>query len=335
MLAAPILALLALAAPAADLDALVDALPPAWREVCVDADGKLQVDPAVLELTRCVRAGERLNGAQWQRALANARVVELPRTWVADEPLFAALRVPSWLEERVRITATPRHEGFFAARAGNVEIVYCATGARESHEAQLYRELGSLPEGEHRLELDVRVERGRWGYGAPPELLWSGVFARDVRVVADLDAIAPPVSSPAIDAAVRRAVRARLPNGLRPRVLSVGLSLEGELAAALAGVGLSLELELLRDGEVVELASFPVFDSNAPRSCASEGRTRVAEATLTQLAPAAYDDEAERARYTLRVRGSAGCVPALRWSHARWAGTVELPLAEALARESR
>ncbi len=285
------------------------------------------------ELHARLARGEQLDDAEWRRVLWNARALDVPRVWVDDQPLVVSMRVPPAIPGAVAVRARPRRAGLAPVRAGALRHALCGFAAAGQIEADRYQRLGRLPLGEHRVAFDFVVARGETWMEPESEraleqgVLWRGRLAFPVTIVDDVDLLAPPRHSDLAAAAIRAGTWAyHLGREQLPTELSIALRIGDDVPAEVCELGLSLDLALLRDGAVVTrmpfLARAAVFDPGAR------------EAWVELRGPAAADlaDERELDRYALRITGTGDLMPALSGYDARWAGSIELPLREALER---
>ena len=207
--------------------------------------------PAREDLAAAIWAGE-LSDAAWLELMDEAIDVRSP--WPVTEPLVIGLVKPAGSGVG-QIRVAPRTEGLGSAKVGEV-FPYCAKGAWFFGGP---RELGALvaePGDVVELALDVEVERG---FGQV-ELLtmqgevewcvyWTGTVTHDVRLVETLDEALPPIDSPEVRDAIRSSFHVAR-DGWDPHVAC--LKGCGSYHETLRDVAVSLQVELLHDGELVE-----------------------------------------------------------------------------------
>jgi hypothetical protein len=182
-----------------------------------------------------------------------------------------------------------------------------------------------------------------------PGILWEGELAFDVEIVGSFWDAFPPVLSLDLDAAIEEAIGIGFVDPPAWTRASRAATLAFERAATLvfepspAGrrllskTALSLAIELLRDGRrvqsamllVTEEASSTAWDRGDP----SRAR-RVNKVTLNALPLACERPGAARRGWSLVIRGTSLDVERAWGTKERWAGTLEIPLEDALEREA-
>lgn len=286
---------------------------------------RLALHPAVQELRRRLDGGLVLSNEQWCDALIGSGVIRWRSTWPVGSPFAISLRLPRWVDTP-RLRVLPRHMALSEASCGWV-IPSCGFAHALEWERALHIELGFLPLGRHELVFDVAIEDHEWEGGERTEkLFWQGEFPLEVEVVAGLDIVLPARSDPLLVEALRDLVLARRSSKSdREAWLFLGKDLRSR--QALAGVALSIEVELLHRQRVVE--TYPPASFERGRRMAGGSALPPEHHTLSWLKHIPAPDE-DLTGWTLRLRGvDQG---ALRWWNAttRFTGELEIPLADLL-----
>jgi hypothetical protein len=327
------------------LDELIDLLPTTNGEVWRDeASGDLQIHPAVTEIERRLLAGQQLTSDQWKRALLNSQAIQIRRRWPADQSLAVRMHLPRWLCP-AEIRLIPRNERLKTAKGGTLVSASCGTYALSQSARQLYQQIGRLRPGEHRLEFDVEVERGRsWlssasrGSDVPQQLLWKGELAFDVLVVPDLEAAMPRAQDPSVDEAVRDSITVSFSNWhfneIEKRTGLVVVDPDTLKYPLLRTTALSLKVDLLHGDEVVEsrqlVAKGFVIDSNS----VNRGPGGALAFCPFESLPAQFEQrEADGGEWTLRVEGTMDNVLRLWQAEQVFRGVITIPVSEAIQRE--
>lgn len=335
-------------APAAlSMDELIERLPPAGCEVRLDfTDWTAIEDPMNDEFERRIVAGAALSDEQWSRLLVVTRAVASWPRWPHDHPFAIAMAVPRSLGV-CQIRLTPLDAGVGRAVAGETFASFSGTMAMMREAQARYQPLASLDRGRHRLTFDVEVERGEpfLVFADPTEPTGPvGVIARfrhtiEVDVVDDVAEALPPAEGPDLDAAVASAIGAAITqwhfeDGGR-QVLAVAVDPDLADHPELVEVGLSLTVELVRDG--VTLATAPLVASRLDPMAAANSRSptalRLCGLALFPTVPVDPSMERTDGGWSLRVTGDDRHLIGLWDARRRWAGSIEVPLAEAMAAE--
>ncbi len=308
------------------LDELIGALPDVDRERWRDPEGEgFVTHPAVEELRRRMDAGVKLSDDQWLRALIGSGVIRWRTSWPEGEPFAISLRKPRWADIP-RIRVVPRHPDLTEVTCG-LHFAMCG-GAHDGDAQRAYHSrLGLLALGHHEFELDIVLEaRDRSTLGAKQTSRWEGRLTLEVDIVAGLDTVLPPRSTPELNAALRDLIRLQRGGEEGTRAgLFLGDALQSR--ETLAATALALEIDLLHAGSVIESHPptepertwLPFLLQNLP--------PEFHHLALLEHLPARGED---LAGYTLRLRGVER--DALRWwgTDQRFAGTLEIPLVELL-----
>lgn len=307
------------------LGELIAALPDVDSERSRGPQGEgILTHPAVAELRRRMDEGARLSDEQWSRALTGSGAIRWRTSWPESEPFAISLRKPGWADIP-RFRVVPRRPDLAEVTCG---LHFAMCGLAHDHDAQraYHSRLGRLALGRHELELDIVVEARDWGLESKKPALWEGRLTLEVDVVPSLDAILPPRATPELHAALRDLLRLERVSE-RPTRAVLFLRDTYASRAACAGTALALEVELLHAGLIVE--SHPptepergwlIFDR-------SDLPPEFHHLALFEHFPAPGQD---LAGWTLRLRGVER--DALRWwaASARFAGVIEVPLADLL-----
>ncbi|MSR63972.1 MAG: hypothetical protein EXS08_16230 [Planctomycetes bacterium] len=284
---------------------------PAVGEEWTYAGARRHLVPVAQELRQRLDRGERLDAGQWQRALLDTGVLGHRERWPVDLPFTVSLQEAGWFEGHV-LELEPAEPGpLSSASVGTPPGVTCGLDLMRHRERAAHQELGHLELGAHRLAFDV--VQGAPFYAAWPARV-PGALVLDVEIVATLDEAIPPVSSPALDAAVRRALfLAREETRAGPQIFLCRRIAAGA-PDELAHVAVELEVELRHAGQVSAHARLPEGVGKTP--------VPLPAALATALAAAPPREQG----WSLRVRGVAADVLERWWFERRWGGEFELPL---------
>jgi hypothetical protein len=332
------------------LDELIGRLPPADAQFV-----GYGIHPASAELRRRLRAGVELSPEQWRRVLVDLGTLRWHARWPAGELFALSLRPPAWSDPFELVLLPERTDVPLAlARMGMVRDRFCGNAWHGALSRWDYQPLGRLPPGPQplplRLELralrdkriqelqrddwDVRdaLDRARGGPGLltprpslDPEpvdvLVATSELVLDVTIVPTLDDALPPVSSPAVDAAVGTTLSLRFD--------ADGAWLHADAAAPddprLAGLARVLAVEVLEDAAVrARLTLRPTQEDFTGFGWLG--------GAVAALPPALAFDRIERARWTVRVRGSDDGILHSWGCDRRWTGEVVVSLDELLDR---
>jgi hypothetical protein len=171
----------------------------------------------------------------------------------------------------------------------------------------------------------------------PTGTFFTGEVSFDFTGVAQVDDALPPHSSSALDAAVLASLSLAVSELLDGRRF-VHLIVDPDLGShpELRGVGLSLEVEVLRDEVVQERRHLFVsaYESPVRRSSLHSNLPQPFDsATLDSLPTVIEGDALERAHWSLRVRGASRGVWGLWYAQSYWNGAGEVALDALLRRE--
>ena len=316
---------------------LLDRLPTVDHDTERGRDGWWVPVPVAAELLRRLDDGQTLSDDDWTRALLQSGVVRVRDRWPADEPFAVSMAWSAWLPI-TRIELTPRWPGLSAAGVGSVLPMGCGVYAASEEHRALYQELGMLPKGHHEIAFDVTVAKGArasrrgWTYlmsrrGAE---IWSGTLRFDVEVVDTVDDVVVPVQDPRLDELVRRSIGIRFKGGWGDtgEVAVLAVSLDEDARAVLGTTALSLDVELLHDGDAVERHRLLGYGRSEDPAGTS------VSCTLAGLPAVCMRDLEERAEWTLRIRGIDAGVLGVWESETRWNGTLKMAVDEAIERET-
>lgn len=325
------------------IDSLISRLPSADREAVVDPDtNTVTKDSAVAELKRRLDKGTALTDDQWRAALVRSSAIIARTAWPEGEPYAVSMRRPQWLSVG-EIRLVPRDTQLQKASAGELTPSGCGTFMLAQLKSEKYQTLGILPRGRTSIQFEVTVERGsNWDpdEGPPPGIVWNGALTVDVQVVPSLDEAIPAVSNERIDAAVRASLGLAFSTWCidkqEKRTAILVLDPDTEAFPELAATGLSLQVDLLKDGQVAESKSLiaSAFDLLALSNSRNKGPSQaIAFAALKSLPSSLEDDEIASAAWSLRVTGTDRHVLKLWHAKQRWSGQMAIPLSEARANE--
>jgi hypothetical protein len=321
-----------------DLDALIDRLPRVGPQYL--PSGELRDShPASQELKRRLEAKQTLNEKQWQRALTRTGALCVRERWPADLPFAISMRAPVWLED-MSVWLTPRRSDFAKAyvTGKGFDSLACGTYRLGVASSAWYQRLGLLPPGPTRLEFEVVIDREdgsalflQESEPGPTSPAWRGQFAFDVEVVADLEAAIPPVSTPELDAAVRRWLGLAFLDSPSWPGTYVTLDRRYQDDPVLSEIGLSLAIEVLHDGIAVQRE--PVLLSRESWSYSEATDRSFDGEPLSALSAELKGNAQNRAGWSIRVRGTSQNVLTLWEAKRRWSGEFVISLDELIARE--
>ncbi len=329
------------------LDELIGLLPPVGEEwLPTEKAGRFELKPAAAEMKRRLEQGVHLASAQWRRALVETGALRIRRRWPVEHVFAVSMQDPAW-DGVSQIRLVPNLEGLAPAEVGLLYSPGCGTLMGWMHQAWLYQELGELPLGRYDLVFDVTIERGAESFSMgqqknsahpapPPGILWRGKLAFEVEVVETLDEAVPPVSSAEIDQAVRESLSLAFDTWRDGPTAILVLDPNVENGSFLAGVGISLQVEVLHCGEVQDELSLVAntYDPLASGNSVHDRRNQPIAFCARDSIPAslAYDLDAQK-EWSLRVRGTSHQVWKLWEAWSRWSGEFEVPIDELIRRE--
>lgn len=330
--------------PHAEIDALIARLPQVGSERVLDEKGASTGLLPDVERMRALVVVHALDDAQWRRALIDTGVVRWRERWPRDVPFTICLRRAEWMG-RILMVLDAHRAGWTPA------MVQSYSGSCTSSEEPfyMYQRLGPLESRDTEVVLDVRVERQANGrdaeyylrgaigadeasQGKDGELLWSGTLTLPVSVVASIDDALPPVRSTELDRAVERA-------------FGIGFEYERkswsdvsfwlcDAPPELLGIAFCLEVDVLRDGVVVDSVLLGATARDRSRE-SDEAEQRWGQTSgWARLEHVPSTLEAVRATHSVwsfRLHGGTKGAP-LYWNATRrWAGDLVLSLDDVIA----
>lgn len=334
------------------IDELMTRLPPIgmeWNhEGVVPANWTLV--PAAQEFRKRIESGTALTPEQWKHVLISTGVLRLRERWPITEPFVVSLRVPGWLRN-TQLRLVPAEPGLAPAQAGFLSSGgpgWCGDSAGRQEQDWRYQGLGDLPLGQQSLAFTLDMERGAPGRSprvvaqessapAPVGVFLTGALSFEVEGVREVDEAVPPQSSLEIDSAVRSSLGVAFRDnwdGTRYPFMIVDPDVLND--SRLAGLGLSLDVDVLRDGAVQETFHLFVSAYEMPvrRSSLHSAREQPFAVHVPSSIPASVEaSSAARESWSLRVHGTSEGVCALWYARSRWSGTILVPLDELIQRE--
>jgi hypothetical protein len=340
----PMLALLAvLQTPALprghELDALIACVAHTERPIGWDATTRTWiVAPEVRTLASCA-LNERLSDAQWLPALGASGVLRTRQRWPRGEPYRVSVCTLLRAWPLMHIALEPSFIGWRKAEYG-ARIYGCGDDGMPRD-----FELGRLPDYDvHEIVLHALIERGYASGGpggclAPPQpepAILRGILHVPIEIVATIDDAVPPLSSPALDAAVQSSIAAYVDvegeNQKKHRVLRLELAPDPAARTLLHDVGLSLRVDVLRDEERIATAHLvPWHDDKESVEFALAWGDPLARSEVNGVPTEILTDGHAQNPWHLRVSGTSDDVLHLWNAETRWNGTVDIPLSDALA----
>lgn len=323
------------------LDALLDRLPRVGHER-TRAGLESALHPASAELRARLDAGVELTDAQWRRALLDTGAVRWRERWPAGEPVAISLRIPEWLEEtRTRLELRSAELG--VATAGPVSG-HCAQVWFGQRREALYRRLAPRFVGREQVAFEVSVETtpggGRRRLRPPAStprsvrVSWHGLLELPLESVPTLDDALPPRADPELDRAVADSLGVLFqPWGPRRAPIAL-LAVDPALERSLAKTALSLEVEVLHRGEVVERAHVLVHgdDPFALGNSLAASPEAFGWTCLHSIPAELQSDPTARAAWVVRVVGTSEGVLRVWDTDHRWAGELRMDLDELVRR---
>lgn len=284
--------------------------------------------PEVFELERRLEASVALSASQWREALVRSGALRLRERWPRGVPFAVSMRSPYWLPcGTVQLRSKGLH--LRPARLVTPPPGLCGYTYDIAREAAAYQELGRLPPGRRELMFGLTVTRDdttrhHRAPSAPPLEAGTLVFGHvtfPVEITATLDDAIPPVGGGRWDAAVRESLGLAFSGECRNGCLVVDPDLVRY--PELCGVGLSLEVEVLRGDEVVETVRVRATDEDhlALASAAEDGPHEAIGFAKLESLPPALEAVLEAGReFSLRVRGTDRDVLTLWHCDRRYSG---------------
>ena len=290
---------------------LISRLPP--REEQLSGTGGWRLHEVGREVARRAHDGL-LSDRAWVDLLMREDMIHTRPRWPANVPFEIWLRRPNWIEaKRIVVEAIEPPIGR-VEWAGKEPKNGCVIDHGYRH-----LRFESLPMGTRRVTFEVSIDaiENPWSPYTrlrEPRTSWKGRLQLPVELVERPEDCLSAAKSPPIDAAVRESLFARLASG------SIGFEQDNEERPLLAGVGISLGVELLNEGQVVERRKLRVESTVTP-VCSLETLPR----KLAQ-------DPAALAHWQVRVLGDPGSALTLWEADRWWDGELTIPLAELIER---
>lgn len=314
---------------------------PDWVPAWVKELGRPENSDIGDELAKRARSDE-LTPAEWKQLLESQRVLRMRSKWPRNEPVQAAILLPSWLCHNLEVrVAAAGVSGAVPIRSGRRWEAPCGLAGtdmlRREPAEKLVEKLGSLgtpPPQSGRVQINVEVRSG--GKEFLSSVLWpeakqvyAAQFERSVLLVDSTDEAILPVKSPELTGAVRSAVSIRAyPSRWADSSIhiSLGIGVDRREQPDLKGLGLGIRVEFLRDEKVIQSVS--VADASMWAWAKDQWQANQTEVPELAAQYEKFRDEKERARWKVRVVGD-GPLSLSAWDCERyWAGEYTLSLDE-------
>jgi hypothetical protein len=297
---------------------------PADADACPFAFSGGTPSAAEAELLRR-EAGGSLADWQWSY-LARHRFIRFRRVWPEQYPVAVYARIPPWV----------------GLGSLQVSMADSPVAMQEGHwSGEEYQVLGAMPPATTCVQLRGAVSRWieTWQVNVPQPLCteyespWSGTIRLPIRIVGDLHEAIQPLRGPAIDEAIRRALRLSASEVLRtcgnaPRIAELTAELDRSMSVELAELAFGFSIDVICEERTVETVRLdvPPPDAVVPRAI---GADRHILHNVPVWVVAGGD---RQGRWTLRVYGDAEM--ALRdWDKTKyWDGEFTVPLSEIVKR---
>ena len=304
---------------------LIARLPPREKQLSGTGGGRLH--EVAQEIGRRAREGQ-LSERAWVELLVREDVIHTRPRWPTNMPLGISIRRPTWISPK-RITVEAIDPPLGTVDETDLvdlsPLIDCLIDAGEMGRGDDRRQLGALPAGTRVVTFEVRIE-GMTNPWSPYSLLrekpqssWKGRLKVPIDAVGRAEDCLPAAFGAEIDAAVRESLHAGFQQGsVEPLVL--GLHHSVSTHPILAGVGLSLVVELLKDGQLSEQTSLRAGGQDLASTCQLES------------IPRRFAEGPDRDRWQLRIRGEPAGVLALWEAESYWTGELTIPLAELIER---
>jgi hypothetical protein len=194
------------------------------------------------ELARRAGGGE-LAGWQWRWMLRGLGAIRAREVWPVGKPFVIETGIPHWLWSSVR----------------KFEVASPFTDAeRQWSERDMPWSIGRLPEGASGVTLKVTADRFPIRVSIPPStlpppVLWSGDWYIPVKQVKRVGDAITPVTSPEIDAAVRKAMYLGLHldnNASTGTAWMLGIRFYRDKGPVPDDIVIALRVDLLFEGQV-------------------------------------------------------------------------------------
>lgn len=306
----------------ATIDELITLLPNEEDGLWDASVAKYTINPAVEELKRRLDSGTSLTDKQWREALINSGTIRVRNDWPTGVPFAVSMRDPRWLGLS-EIRFVPRMTGLTSAMAGMLHGSTCGTFIMGMRADALYQELGTLSVGRHQLEFDVTIERGKRDEcyseptDPPPGVLWKGLMTFTIDVVASEDDVLQTLRGLEVDSAVRASIQLVAYKNEGSDCVAVTVEPNPLLFPALSSTALSLQVEVRRNEEVVEVAE--CYDSD--------------DVILECLPIDIINDENAQKDWSIRIIGTTKDVLKSWNATRRWSGEIIIPLRELLKKK--
>ncbi|MBI5434980.1 MAG: hypothetical protein HZA52_19255 [Planctomycetes bacterium] len=316
------------------LDQAIDRLPRDGAGGHWDDRTRKWVHEPAVDVVREHVADDDLSDEQWRRAIARTGVLRWRDAWPVGTEFAVSMRRAAWLDT-ANLTLLPRVRGW---RLGSYEAPapgLCALAYDVAASDADYQELGAWPERVDCVLADLIVDRGPYTFpiaSEQPLRVWSGTFELRVRQVESFDAVVAPVQAEELDRAVADALTvtfdtARHSDPPMARAAFLEFRSSKFRPAEFEGIAASLAIDVLRDGVLVSSVQGPVVRLDDPEEASAT--------VVAALPPSIEHDEAESARFCLRVRGSDHGLLGVWDASRRWRGSVTIPVATLVARGRR
>jgi hypothetical protein len=283
----------------------------------IDDGGPYRLTPPWQEIQRRQYVRQRFELEFFSTLLFEGGYLRWRPDWPVDRPFAVSLQAPP-LESGFRIELVPQHAGWATARARHFERQCGLAGSLQDHEER-YQELGLLrPEQRSvRFEVHVGVRTGP-GTGMRPECL--GEIEIDVRPRAGLD----DLLSPCMDPRLGRELGSRM-------LLQPTFRANGAVSAEL-WVDASVFVGSISGQMHVELRCFERVLERVAFHYSPYDRLPGASIVLANVPHDVLLGRGIAEDWSVRLCGTP--LGAMRhWTATSyWAGEVEVPLAELLAR---
>jgi len=333
----------------ATLDQLIAELPEEDDWIWNSATGSLVLDPIAAELRDRLARGVQLSDDQWRAALLRSRAVQFRERWAAYHTFYVSMRIPAWLgASQIRIE--PRNPGLRSAEFGSPYLSGCGICLLEGDEQDPHRPLGTLPAGEYNLTFDVALERNKSGLpqgtlrGSPkdPSLIWKGPIQVRTVMVAPMADVIPPVSGSHLDRVIQLSTSLEVrtvwvvcsDSDSGRKVATLVLEIPRTAARLLSSTALSLQIEVLKGGEVLEEHELFGVCPDEQRNCHARSGTAEPfrlEVDLLSIS-SQLESLASNPECWIRIRGTDRNVTKSFDAKAWWKGEVTIPISAVIQR---
>lgn len=275
-----------------------------------------------------------LSDDDWRAVLVSEDVIHMRTRWLAGKPLGVWIRQPVWLRV-CKITARAVQPDLGTVASNKQYPSMCGNCAAGQSMRMRKLAFDALPSGTERVRIEVAIEQRAEPeksimHRGPPRELWRGELELPVEACADVDEVLPPTSTPAQNTALMDSLRAFRSGGAadEDRTLMLQSGGENERFPALRGVGVSLEVELLHDAQVVEYTDMVVDQDMGFGDTKSglRGYCNLFHFPVELDAPGA-----DLSGWALRLRGRPDHLLQVWEADSWWSGTETIPLSQVLA----